>query len=63
MQQQVQLAQAQHHSAAVAASLMQQKHREGMKGHCLLKLMQFGEHLSGFPVSVVFSNPFLQPIV
>jgi hypothetical protein len=21
-----------------------------MKGHCLLKLMQFGEHLSGFPV-------------
>lgn len=24
---------------------------EGMKGQCLLKLMQFSEHLSGFPVS------------
>ncbi|OLN86198.1 Transcriptional activator ptaB [Colletotrichum chlorophyti] len=28
-----------------------QQRREGMKGHCLLKLMQFSEHLSGFPGS------------
>ncbi|KAG5934748.1 hypothetical protein E4U53_000601 [Claviceps sorghi] len=29
--------------------LFQQQRREGMKGQCLLKLMQFSEHLSGFP--------------
>ncbi|KAF3344013.1 PTAB protein [Verticillium dahliae] len=29
----------------------QQARREAMKGHCLLKLMQFSEHLSGFPGS------------
>ncbi|KAM5382838.1 hypothetical protein ACJZ2D_002229 [Fusarium nematophilum] len=29
----------------------QQQRREGMKGQCLLKLMQFSEHLSGFPGS------------
>lgn len=28
---------------------------EGMKGQCLLKLMQFSEHLSGFPVSRILS--------
>ncbi|KAG5936504.1 hypothetical protein E4U60_002510 [Claviceps pazoutovae] len=32
--------------------IFQQHHRrEGMKGQCLLKLMQFAEHLSGFPGS------------
>lgn len=40
-------------NAQQMASLMQQQQqhqrREGMKGQCLLKLMQFGEHLSGFP--------------
>ncbi|POR31952.1 Adhesion defective protein 1 [Tolypocladium paradoxum] len=49
--------QAQHQMTAVAAaqqmamtnSLFQQQRREGMKGQCLLKLMQFSEHLSGFP--------------
>jgi hypothetical protein len=39
---------------ALTNSLMQQQQqqqrREGMKGQCLLKLMQFGEHLSGYPV-------------
>jgi hypothetical protein len=30
----------------------QQQLREGMKTRCLLKLMQFGERLSGFPVWV-----------
>ncbi|KAI1770573.1 hypothetical protein F4818DRAFT_260424 [Hypoxylon cercidicola] len=30
----------------------QQQHKnDGMKGHCLLKLLQFGEHLSGYPGS------------
>jgi hypothetical protein len=37
---------------AMQNSLMQQQRREGMKGHCLLKLMQFSEHLSSYePVS------------
>ncbi|KAI1397473.1 LIM-domain binding protein-domain-containing protein [Hypoxylon fuscum] len=32
--------------------LHQQQHKnDGMKGHCLLKLLQFGEHLSGYPGS------------
>jgi hypothetical protein len=34
----------------MANSMMQQQLREGMKTRCLLKLMQFGERLSGFPV-------------
>ncbi|KAL1876856.1 hypothetical protein VTK73DRAFT_9086 [Phialemonium thermophilum] len=46
--QQAQLAAQAAHQNAVAVSLMQQKHREELKGHCLLKLLQFGEHLSGF---------------
>ncbi|OPB43229.1 hypothetical protein A0O28_0110920 [Trichoderma guizhouense] len=33
----------------MANSMMQQQLREGMKTRCLLKLMQFGERLSGFP--------------
>lgn len=51
-------AQAQHHMNAAAAqqlamtsSLFQQQRREGMKGQCLLKFMQFSEHLSAFPGS------------
>ena len=32
------------------AMMMQQK-QDTIKGQCLLKLMQFSEHLSGFPVS------------
>jgi hypothetical protein len=35
---------------ALQNSLLQQQRREGMKGQCLLKLMQFGEALSGFAV-------------
>ncbi|KAI1371728.1 hypothetical protein F4677DRAFT_284600 [Hypoxylon crocopeplum] len=32
--------------------LQHQQHKnDGMKGHCLLKLLQFGEHLSGYPGS------------
>ncbi|KAI1406793.1 hypothetical protein F5Y13DRAFT_9387 [Hypoxylon sp. FL1857] len=32
--------------------LHQQQHKnDGLKGHCLLKLLQFGEHLSGYPGS------------
>ncbi|KAK3321427.1 LIM-domain binding protein-domain-containing protein [Cercophora scortea] len=40
------------HQAGVANMMLQQK-REGvnLKGVCLLKLMQFSEHLSGFPGS------------
>jgi hypothetical protein len=45
--------QAQQAAAAVANSIMQQSKRDAvnLKGQCLLKLMQFSEHLSGFPVS------------
>ncbi|PHH65433.1 hypothetical protein CDD81_2537 [Ophiocordyceps australis] len=49
-----------HMSAAATQQLMantlfqqqqqqQQHRREGMKGQCMLKLLQFGEHLSAFP--------------
>ena len=34
---------------AMANNLFQQQRREGMKGQCMLKLMQFAEHLSGYP--------------
>ena len=51
---------AQQMSAQQMAALMQQQQqaqqlqrREGMKGQCLLKLMQFSEHLSGFPVGTI----------
>jgi hypothetical protein len=49
--QQAQLQQVQQQHQAMTNNLLQQQQqkREGMKGHCLLKLMQFGEHLSGFP--------------
>jgi hypothetical protein len=39
---------------ALQTSLMQQQQqqqrREGMKSQCMLKLMQFSEHLNGYPV-------------
>ncbi|GKT57509.1 topoisomerase II-associated protein PAT1 [Colletotrichum tofieldiae] len=51
-QQQMNPAQQAAAQAAVANNMaMAQQRREGMKGHCLLKLMQFSEHLSGFPGS------------
>jgi hypothetical protein len=39
--------------AAAAAMLQQQQQRQGdkLKGQCLMKLMQFGDHLSNFGVS------------
>jgi hypothetical protein len=36
---------------ALQSSILQQQRREGMKGQCLIKLMQFSEHLSSFPGS------------
>ncbi|KAL6413983.1 hypothetical protein AUP68_03515 [Ilyonectria robusta] len=48
-QNQPQMAAAAAQQIALTNSLMQQQRREGMKGQCLLKLMQFAEHLSGFP--------------
>jgi hypothetical protein len=33
---------------AMQNSLMQQQRREGMKGNCLLRLMQFSEQLSSY---------------
>ncbi|KAJ3509078.1 hypothetical protein NM208_g15718 [Fusarium decemcellulare] len=36
---------------ALQSQIMQQQRRDSMKGQCLLKLMQFSEHLSGFPGS------------
>ena len=50
------------HQLALQNQLMQQQQqqrREGMKGQCLLKLMQFSEHLSGFPVSTAPSDALL----
>ncbi|KAI1104837.1 LIM-domain binding protein-domain-containing protein [Jackrogersella minutella] len=37
----------------IQQQLLQQQHHknDGMKGHCLLRLLQFGEHLSGYPGS------------
>jgi hypothetical protein len=37
---------------AMTNNLLQQQHRERMKGQCLIKLLQFSEHLSGFPVCI-----------
>jgi hypothetical protein len=39
--------------AAVAAAMMQHQQRQGekFKGQCLMRLMQFGDHLSNFGVS------------
>jgi hypothetical protein len=43
---------AQQQQQQVAASaMMQQRPREQIKGHCILKLVQFGDHLSQFVVS------------
>ncbi|KAM5366732.1 hypothetical protein ACJA88_011830 [Fusarium oxysporum] len=36
---------------AIQSQILQQQRRDSMKGQCLLKLMQFSEHLSGFPGS------------
>ncbi|KAI8252524.1 hypothetical protein K4K56_008968 [Colletotrichum sp. SAR 10_98] len=46
--QQAAAAQAAMANSMALAQQAQQQRREGMKGHCLLKLMQFSEHLSGF---------------
>ena len=52
--QQAQLAAQAQHQSAMNGLMQQQKHREAIRGQCLLKLMQFGEYLSGFPVSILF---------
>jgi hypothetical protein len=41
----------QQQQAAAAAMLQQQRQGEKLKGQCLMKLMQFGDHLSNFGVS------------
>jgi hypothetical protein len=38
---------------AIQSQILQQQRRDSMKGQCLLKLMQFSEHLSGFPVGLL----------
>lgn len=51
-QQQVTPQQANQQQQQVAAtSMMQARAREQIKGHCILKLVQFGDHLSNFVVS------------
>jgi hypothetical protein len=52
-QQQQQQPGAQQQQAAAAAMMQQQQQRQGekFKGQCLMKLMQFGDHLSNFGVS------------
>lgn len=53
MQQHAPMAAAAAQQLALQNSLLVQRQRqnaEGMKGQCLLKLMLFSEHLSGFPV-------------
>lgn len=54
-QQQAQLNAAAAHQAAVANNMALQQRRAEMRAemrsHCLLRLMQFSEYLSGFPVS------------
>jgi len=46
------------HQLAMQNQFLQQQRRDSMKGQCLLKLMQFSEHLSGFPVRLhFFQNP------
>ncbi|KAI5855537.1 LIM-domain binding protein-domain-containing protein [Durotheca rogersii] len=47
-----QMLQVSHNQQQLANNLHQLQHKnDGMKGHCLLKLLQFGEHLSGYPGS------------
>jgi hypothetical protein len=52
-QQQQQQPGVQQQQAAAAAMMQQQQQRQGekFKGQCLMKLMQFGDHLSNFGVS------------
>ena len=49
---QQQMAAAQQHFV-MQNSIMQQR-REGVRGQCLFKLIQFSEHLSNFPVRAPF---------
>jgi LIM-domain binding protein len=42
---------AQQQQQVAASALMQQRPRDQIKGHCILKLVQFGDHLSQFMVS------------
>jgi hypothetical protein len=42
---------AQQQQQVAASAMMQQRPREQIKGHCILKLVQFGDHLSQFVVS------------
>jgi hypothetical protein len=42
---------AQQQQQVAASALMQQRPRDQIKGHCILKLVQFGDHLSQFVVS------------
>ena len=53
LQQAQQAAQQQQQQQAAAMMQHQAQHRQGekFKGQCLMKLMQFGDHLSGFGVS------------
>ncbi|RCI13329.1 hypothetical protein L249_0322 [Ophiocordyceps polyrhachis-furcata BCC 54312] len=37
------------HQLAMTSSFLQQQRRDGSKSQCLLKLLQFSEHLSGYP--------------
>ncbi|RDA92559.1 hypothetical protein CP533_0923 [Ophiocordyceps camponoti-saundersi (nom. inval.)] len=39
------------HQLAMTTSFLQQQRRDGFRGQCLLKLLQFSEHLSGYPGS------------
>ncbi|KAI8662831.1 hypothetical protein LRP88_07042 [Fusarium phalaenopsidis] len=50
-QQQHQMNAAAQQLAIQNSMLQQQQRRDNMKGQCLLKLMQFSEHLSGYPGS------------
>lgn len=43
--------QQQQQQAAVTAAMLQRQQGEKLKGQCLMKLMQFGDHLSNFAVS------------
>lgn len=50
-QQQQQAGMQQQQAAAAAAAMLQQRQGEKFKGQCLMRLMQFADHLSNFGVS------------
>jgi hypothetical protein len=50
-QQQQQPPQSNSQQPVPAAALMHQRPRDQIKGHCILRLVQFGDHLSQFVVS------------